>query len=185
MSKEFANSHSQIDYIQVQIEALKRQRKRFERLMIILHNNQQVLDQWIIQYLELWEMKHELGLKSISLPQNERKQLEQTLGSKTLEAYESLLDESLIQLMQEGKILTIAEMQTALAKIDAIIMELITYVNQIQQGKKVAIQRAKDIILDKVVPICFGLALIGANMPLKNLPTMIGGGYIIYTASRA
>jgi hypothetical protein len=185
LSKESANSHSQIDYIQAQIEALKRQRERFERLMIILHHNQQVVDQLTIQYLELWEMKHELGLKLISLPQDERKQLEQTLGSKILEKYESLLDVSFTHLMQEGKILTIEEMKTALAKIDAIIMELITYVNQIQQGKKVAIQSAKDIILKKVLPICFGLALIGADIPLKNLPTMIGGGYIIYTASTA
>lgn len=185
MSKESANSHSQIDYIQAQIEALKRQRERFERLMIILRNNQQILDQLTIQYLELWEMKHELGLKSISLPQNERKQLEQTLGSKTLEEYESLIEQSFTQLMQEGKILTIAEMQTGLAKIDAIIVELIAHVNQIKQGKKVAIRSAKDIILKKVVPICFGLALIGADIPLKSLPTMIVGGYIVYTASIA
>lgn len=130
-------------------------------------------------------MKHELGLKSISLPQNERKQLEQTLGSKTLEEYESLIEQSFTQLMQEGKILTIAEMQTGLAKIDAIIVELIAHVNQIKQGKKVAIRSAKDIILKKVVPICFGLALIGADIPLKSLPTMIVGGYIVYTASIA
>lgn len=183
MSKKSANPESQIRYIEAQIEALKRQRQRFERLMIILRVRQQVLDQWTMQYFELLRMKHWLGLKLVSLPQNERELLEKVLGPKTLEEYEHLIDESITRLMQEGKILTIAEMEEILGQIDALIIELMTYVNQIQQGMKTAIVTARNIILKKVVPIGFGLALIGVDIPLQSWPTVIGGGYIIYTAS--
>jgi len=185
LSKNPAKLDKQVSYIKDWIEELKQQRHRFELLLVILRNSQPVLDRWTIQYLELSEMKREWGLKLVPLPQKEKKQLEQTLGSKTLAEYEKLIDESISQLVSEGRILTIAEMETLLTKIDVLIVELITYVNQMQQGKKTAIRSAKEVILKKVMPICFGLALIGVDIPVPNWSTIIGGGYIIYTASRA
>ena len=185
MSKESTSLNSQIEWVQAYIEALKQQRQRFERLLTILRNSQQVLDQWTTQYLGLLEMKQELGLKLISLSQNERESLEEVLGSRALEEYYNLIDESILQLVLERRILTIAEMETALAKIDALIVELIACANRIRQGEKEAIHDTRDLIRKKVVPICFGLALIGADVPLQSWPTVIGGGYIIYRASIA
>lgn len=183
MSKKSANLDRQIKCIKDWIEELKQQRHRFELLMIILRNSQQVLDQWTTQYIGLLEMKREVGLKLISLPQKERESLKEVLGSKTLEEYDNIIDESISQLVSEGRILTIAEMETALAKIDALIVELITCVNQIQQGEKAATRSAKEIILKKVAPIGLGLALVGVDIPSQSWPTVIGGAYIIYTAS--
>lgn len=185
MSKESANSDSQIEYIEALVEALKRQRQRFERLIDILRTGQQVLDQWTMQYLEFLEIKRELGLKLIPLSQTEQESLKEVLGSKAVEEYENLVDESISALLLERRIFTIAEMKTALEKIDELIVELIVCVNSIQQGEKEAIRHTKDLIRKKVVPICVGLALIGVDITLENWPTIISGGYIIYTASTA
>lgn len=185
MSKESTNSHSRIDYIQAQIEALKRQRGRFERLIVILRAEQQLLDQWTVQYFAFLEMKRALGLKLISLPKDEMESLKEILGSETLEEYENFVNESLSELLLERRILTIAEMETVLAKIDELIVELIVYNQRIVQGEKEAIRHTKDLVLKKVVPIFVGLALIGVDITLKNWPTIISGGYIIYATSVA
>lgn len=179
LSKESANLDRQIKCIKDWIEELKQQRHRFELLMIILRNSQQVLDQWTTQYLELSEMKREQGLMLISLSQDERKSLREALGSKVLEEYNNLIDESISELLSEGRILTIAEMGKILAQMDRLIVELITCVNRIQQGEKVAIRTAKEIILKKVVPIGGGIALIALDIPSQNWVTVIGGGALI------
>lgn len=185
MSKESANSDSEIEYIKALIEVLKIQRQRFERLLIILSASQQVLDLWTMQYLELLRMKRELGLKLIPLPQKEGESLEEVLGSKALEEYDNLIDKSIFQLLAEGKVLTIVEMEKALKNIDALIVELIACVNRIQQGEKEVIHSTRDLIRKRVMPICFGLALIGVDIPSQSWASVIGGVYIVYTKSVA
>lgn len=179
LSKKPASLDRQIKCIKDWIEELKQQRHRFELLAIILRNSQQVLDQWTTHYLEISEMKREQGLKLISLSQDERESLKEVLGSKVLEEYDNLIDESISQLVLEGRILTIAEMGKILAQMDRLIVELITCVNRIQQGEKAATRTAKDIILKKVVPIGGGIALIALDIPSQNWATVIGGGALI------
>jgi hypothetical protein len=174
-----ANLDRRISCIKGWIEELKQQRHRFELLIIMFRNSQQVLDQWTIQYLELSEMKRDWRLKLVSLPQNQRRLLEQTLGSKRLEEYDKLIDESISQLLSEGRTLTIAEMGKMLKAIDALIVELIVCVKKAQQGEKVAIRTAKDIILKKLVPISGGTALIALDIPSKNWTTIINGVTLI------
>lgn len=183
MSKESTNPDVQIEHIKTLIEALKRQRKRFGRLISILRGSQEVLGPLIMQYIELCKMKQVMGHKLIQLPQDERRQLEQLLGSKTLETCETLSDETLAHLTQEEKTLTIEDMGTLLTQIDALIVDLLICIKQLKQRHEAALHKTKALIRKKVIPICFGLALIGADIPLKSLPTMIGGGYIIYSAT--
>lgn len=179
MSKNSANLDRRISYIKGWIEELKQQRHRFELLLVILRNSQQVLDRWTTQYLEISEMKREQGLKLISLSQVERESLKEVLGSKVLEEYDNLIDESISQLVSEGRILTIAEMEKILAQMDRLIVELITCVNRIQRGEKAATRTAKDIILKKVVPISGGIALIALDIPSQNWATIINGTVFI------
>jgi len=179
LSNNSTSLDRRISYIKDWIEELKQQRHRFELLMVILRNSQQVFDQWTTQYLEISEMKREQGVKLISLSQDERESLKEVLGSKVLEECDNLIDESISQLVSEGRILTIAEMGKILAQMDRLIVELITFVNRIQQGDKAASHTAKDIILKKVVPIGGGIALIALDIPSQNWTTIINGTALI------
>ncbi len=170
---------AQINCIQEYIEALKQQRHRFERLVIILRNNQPILDMWTAQYIRLLELKRETGFISISLSQRERKLLEQVISPAKLEEYLIMIDNSIAQLISERKTLTITEMEGFTKKIDEIIVDLITCVNQIKQGSRIGLRRAKDIILRRAMPIGGGIALLAIDIEAEDWVSFIFGGELI------
>jgi len=183
MNKETEDFHNQIEYIEALIEALKRQRERFKRLIFIMRENQQVLDQWTRQYLELIEMKRDMKFQLLLLSKEEKKSITRVLGLKVFQEYEHIIDETISQITKENEILTILGMENILKQIDVLIMESIRCNKQLKQGEKRAIHTTKDLVRKKIIPVCVGLALIGTNITLQSWASIISGGYVIYVAS--
>lgn len=182
MNKEIEELHKQIEYIEALIEALKRQRERFKRLISIMRKNQQVLDQWTKQYLDIIEMKREIRHQLLVLPKAEIQSITRVLGLKLFKEYIPIVNETISQISAEIEILTISGMENILKQIDVLIMESIRYIKKLKQGEKLAINTTKDLVRKKIIPVCVGLALIGTDIALKSWPSIISGGYVIYVA---
>ena len=141
MSKKRDNS--EIKRIKEQIEALKRQRDRIERLINIFLNYETILDYWTAQYLELSRLKLIYGGKSFVLPKPERELLEQHLGAETLKNLEentNITNALTEKILLEGRSLIVAEMRDALLEFDKLIVDLMASIRQIEAGRKSATQ---------------------------------------------
>lgn len=163
------------------IKELEEQRKDLELLINVFARKEYIFDRLIRQYFRLWQMKSEIDQTLIILPQEERRYLETELGLKRkFEYYEEQIDYAI---RRYGELITIGQALSLLNNIDQLVIELKKHLNQYNKGAQEALPKIKDILRKKVGPLLFGVALIGADIPLESLPTVIGGIYIIYNAT--
>lgn len=163
------------------IKELEEQRKDLELLMRMFASKTNIFDHLIRQYFRLWIEKSKCGKTLVVLPQEERKFLESALGLKRrFTHYEEQLDYAI---RRYGELITIDQTLSLINKIDDLIFGLKVHLNMYNKGSQEALPKIKDILRKKVGPLLFGTALIAADIPLKSLPTVIGGIYIIYNVT--
>jgi hypothetical protein len=155
----------QIKNIKLQIEALKRQKKKLERLIAIFTKHKEILDGWSDKVVEILEIRKGLGLKPFELPNNEKRKLNKTLTVEVTKQYEEFLNITLYESLDEVRELSIEKIKIELSKMDHIIFELeLLYKSRIIKREKSALRMAKSIILKRAIPIMGGIALIALNL---------------------
>jgi len=183
LSEESPNQlTNQIALVKELIEALKRQRDRFGRLIYKFRNNEEILDKWTEQSIEVMQIKKELSQKSLLLPENEVKLLKQILDVKTFDEYDAIISESL-DLMKKSEFVKISDIDAILKRIDELIVDLMVSVRRLERGDDTEILRIKNILVKRVVPIWFASAVIGIDIPSQNWVSIISGILIIYSAA--
>ena len=180
MSKETIGTTNQFQYLEELIEALKKQRDRFERLIAILSSRQQFFDQWIKQYLQILDIRQDIGFKLINLPNKEKETLKKEIVFETISEFENYIDEYFSKLIVDGRELTISELNNALLQIDSLIVELMTYSNRMKKGQKSASTKAKDIIVKKIAPISCGIGMIALDIEPPNLLSILAGYALVF-----
>ena len=179
MNKEQSKSHSLQSEIAEQIEALKRQRERLERFISLLRTQRLLFDSWAAQLFDIMRLKRDIGACLLSLPLSESAVIERAFGSQELERNMLIANEALSRLIREERVLSLEEIEKMLASIDSLIETLSTSADELSKGQEVPNRRLRRLLINRVGPIGFGLALIAVNIPSLSWPSIIGGGALI------
>lgn len=181
MGRELSKSHRQLTTTERMIKELEELRKNLELLLTMFALEKRMFDRLIRSYFRLWQTKSKADRTLILLSPDEREYLESELGLKRkFEYYEEQIDYAI---RRYGELITINKMLRIVNKLDELGNELKVHLKDHDKGVQKALPKIKDIIRKKVGPVLFGSALIAADTHLANLPTVIGGFYIIYNAT--
>lgn len=163
------------------IKELEERKKEFEFLFNMFAREEYVFDELIQQYFLIWKWRHEHGKAMVVLSEEEKAFLVSELGLKRkFEYYEERIDYAIIR---HGELITLNKISSFIQQIDKLVIELQDCLKKHIRGEEESLPKIKDILRKKVGPLLFGVAMIGADIYLCSLPTVIAGAYIVYNAT--
>jgi hypothetical protein len=169
--------------VELVIDTLKEKRKQLERVIVLFQSKEKILDQFTAQYISIYELKNQLNRHLIKLSNEHLDQLTKIMSSTQLEECLEVMDQSLSQLIYSGHVLTIRDLHNVLNKIDSLIIELMSYVILVRKGDVTSRKDVESLIVNKVMPIWFGLAIIAIDVTMKSWASILGGLYTIYAVT--
>lgn len=172
------DQNAQLNQIEVLIAALKQERDSLERRLALLHDQQDVVDDAIRWYFSLWRLRWESELKIWELSPVHGEVLKNLLDYSVVVKQSKAIEDQLSRLISEGQCITLAEIEGIIPIIDDIIKELESVKGQIARRERSALRTAKNLAI-KVVNVGGGAALIGIDLPVLELTSVIFGSILI------
>jgi uncharacterized membrane-anchored protein YhcB (DUF1043 family) len=163
------------------IEALKRERERLVRFFALLGMQRAFLDDVSKDYFDLWRLKSERGIELLQLSPYHRQILDYLFGYDDAEQQIRAIERELRDFINQGRYLTLIEMEGVLQTIDAIVQRLEN--QQAETGKRGASTLKLKSLVGKVMRIGGGIALIGMDLPDMSWPSVVSGSILILTTS--
>jgi len=170
--------YAKLDEIEALIVALKEEKERLKRRLVLLRKQRQFLDNASRFYFDLWRLKSESSLVILELFPNQRQLLEMMFGRDVITRQLQVIEDELRRLTRENRHLTFKEIEGTTQVLDRVIEVLDNQKQQIIKQKSPTLQRVKHLGR-KAIQLCGGIALIGVDLPTLNWPSVIGGTLLI------